>query len=255
MNGTDSTRRNLGKYKGPCLATNPIDRCWRCHNDWAKHRKRLADCALGFGRKTTGGKHGKIYVVRDSSDDHLVNPKEGTLRHAVIQPEPLWIIFAHDMRIRLSEELIMTSNKTIDGRGANVHICDGAQITVQYVDNVIIHNLHIHDIKSGNGGLIRDSVNHYGQRSRSDGDGISIFGATNLWIDHISMSNCDDGIIDAIQGSTAITISNCHFTRHNEVPSTIIIQTYKTKYSLFSLGFINGNEFVFMRAGDAFWCK
>ncbi|KAK7836983.1 pectate lyase [Quercus suber] len=26
------------------------------------------------------------------------------------------------------------------------------------------------------------------------------------------MSNCDDGLIDAIQGSTAITISNCHFS-------------------------------------------
>ena len=97
-------------------------------------------------------------------------------------------------------------------------------------------------------------MNHYGERSRSDGDGISIFGATNIWIDHIFMSNCDDGIIDAIQGSTAITVSNCHFTRHNEVTSTIIIQTYK-KNTLFSLGFINGNEFVFMHAGDAFWCK
>merc|ERR1712183_670370 len=28
--GNNSTRRQLRKYKGPCLATNPIDRCWRC---------------------------------------------------------------------------------------------------------------------------------------------------------------------------------------------------------------------------------
>jgi pectate lyase len=34
------------------------------------------------------------------------------------------------MRIRLNQELIMTSNKTIDGRGAKVHIFDGAQITL-----------------------------------------------------------------------------------------------------------------------------
>lgn len=216
---SNSTRRTLRhkKHNGACLATNPIDRCWRCRNNWATHRKRLASCALGFGRRTTGGKNGKLYTVTDPSDNDLVNPRPGTLRYAVIQTYPLWIIFAHDMVIRLSEELIMTDNKTIDGRGANVHISNGAQITIQFVKNVIIHGLHIHDINPGNGGLIRDSVGHFGYRTRSDGDGISIYGSTNVWIDHVSMSHCYDGLIDAIEASTAITISNCHFTNHNEV--------------------------------------
>jgi pectate lyase len=147
----------------------------------------------------------------------MVNPKAGTLRYGVIQDKPLWIIFAHDMVIRLSEELMVASNKTIDGRGVNVHIYNGAQITLQFVKNVIIHGIHIHDAKAGNGGMIRDSVDHYGFRSRSDGDGISIFGSTDIWIDHISLSNCEDGLIDAIMGSNAITISNCHFTKHNDV--------------------------------------
>ncbi|KAG6686789.1 hypothetical protein I3842_11G038900 [Carya illinoinensis] len=218
LNDADGTRRKLGgKNRGPCKATNPIDRCWRCHKNWAKRRKKLTKCVLGFGRGTTGGKNGNIYVVTDPSDGDLVNPKPGTLRHAVIQPKPLWIIFAHDMVIRLSEELIMTSDKTLDGRGAKVHIAFGAQITIQFVRNVIIHGLHIHDIKVGSGGMVRDSVDHYGYRISSDGDGISIFGSSNIWIDHVSMSNCDDGLIDAISGSTAITISNCHFTHHNEV--------------------------------------
>ncbi|KGN64253.1 pectate lyase isoform X1 [Cucumis sativus] len=217
LDGGNNTRRHLRKYTGPCLATNPIDRCWRCDRNWARNRKKLADCALGFGRRTTGGKDGKIYVVRDSSDNDLVNPKPGTLRHAVIQERPLWIIFAHDMVIRLSEELIVTDDKTLDGRGANVHIANGGQITLQFVKNIIIHNLHIHDIKAGNGGMIRDSVSHYGFRTRSDGDGISMFGASRVWIDHVSMSNCQDGLIDAVMASTAITISNCHFTHHNDV--------------------------------------
>ncbi|CAB4311341.1 unnamed protein product [Prunus armeniaca] len=214
----NNTRRNLNqKYKGPCMATNPIDRCWRCDPNWEKNRKRLADCALGFGRKATGGKLGPIYVVTDNTDADLVNPKPGTLRHAVIQNGPLWIIFARDMRIKLTEELLVASDKTIDARGANVHILDGAQISLQFVKNVIITNLHIHNNKPGNGGLIRDSINHFGQRTRSDGDGISMYGATNVWIDHVSLSNCADGLIDAIQGSTAITISNCHLTNHNDV--------------------------------------
>ncbi|KAB8101181.1 hypothetical protein EE612_031889, partial [Oryza sativa] len=50
-----------------------------------------------------------------------------------------------------------------------------------------------------------------------DGDGISIMSSSNIWIDHVSMSNCSDGLIDAVSGSTAITISNGHFTKHDHV--------------------------------------
>ncbi|PIN16336.1 Pectate lyase [Handroanthus impetiginosus] len=215
--GSNSTRRQLGHgYNGACMATNPIDRCWRCQPNWAENRFRLADCVLGFGYKAKGGKNGRIYVVNDSSDSDLLNPKPGTLRHAVIQKEPLWIIFERNMLIRLTQELIMASDKTIDARGATVHIAYGAGITIQFVKNVIIHGLRIHDIVPGSGGLIRDSVDHYGLRTRSDGDGISIFGSQDIWIDHVSMTQCGDGLIDAIMGSTGITISNGHFTDHNE---------------------------------------
>lgn len=219
LDGNNSTRRQLHmhKYSGPCLATNPIDRCWRCRKNWAKDRKRLAKCVLGFGRKTNGGLKGKYYVVYDCSDNDVVNPKPGTLRHAVIQKRPLWIIFARSMVIRLNQELMVASHKTIDGRGANVHIAFGAGITIQFVRNVIIHNIRIHDIVTRPGGIIRDAVDHVGIRTMSDGDGISIFGSTNIWIDHVSMKRCQDGLIDAIEGSTAITISNGHYTHHNDV--------------------------------------
>jgi pectate lyase len=135
----------------------------------------------------------------------------------VIQKEPLWIIFSKNMNIRLSKELIMTSHKTIDGRGHHIHIAYGAGITIQFIQNVIIHGIRIHHIVATSGGNIRDSVEHYGIRTNSDGDGISIFGSSNIWIDHVSMSRCTDGLIDAIMGSTAITISNSHFTHHNDV--------------------------------------
>ncbi|MBA0820056.1 hypothetical protein Gohar_025559, partial [Gossypium harknessii] len=137
--------------------------CWRCRENWAENRKRLALCGLGFGRKATGGDEGDYYLVTDNSDDDVLKPKPGTLRHA----------------------------------------------------NVIIHNIHIHHIIESQGGLIRDSEDHYGYRTVGDGDGISIFGSSNIWLDHISMSECQDGLIDVIQGSTAITISNCHFTHHD----------------------------------------
>lgn len=199
------------------MATNPIDRCWRCDPNWANNRKKLADCVQGFGRNTIGGKNGPIYVVTDSSDNDMMNPIPGTLRYAVTRNGPLWIIFARSMTIRLNQELMISSDKTIDGRGADIVIANGAGLTIQYVKNVIVHGIKIFDSQVGNGGLIRDSEDHYGFRTQSDGDGISIFGSSNVWIDHVSMRNCRDGLIDAIMGSTAITISNGHFTDHNEV--------------------------------------
>lgn len=213
-----SARRSLrGNNNGTCMATNPIDRCWRCDPNWANNRQKLADCVQGFGRNTRGGKGGPFYVVTDPSDNELLDPKPGTLRHAVTRNGPLWITFARSMVITLQQELIMSSDKTIDGRGVEVYIANGAGITVQFVKNIIIHGIKIYNIKVKEGGMIRDSESHYGFRTKSDGDGISIFGASNVWIDHVSMRNCTDGLIDAIMGSTAITISNGHFTDHNEV--------------------------------------
>lgn len=164
-----------------------------------------------------GGKGGQIYVVSDSSDKDTVNPSPGTLRHAAVQEEPLWIVFAADMVIKLKHELIVNSYKTIDGRGANVHITGSGCITLQYVSNVIIHNVHIYNcVPSGNTN-IRSSPTHVGWRGKSDGDGISIFGSHNIWIDHCALSHCTDGLIDAIMGSTAITISNNYFSHHDDV--------------------------------------
>ena len=67
---TSTRSRSLAhKARGPCTATNPIDQCWRCRGDWARNRKRLARCAMGFGHRATGGLAGRIYVVTDPRDD------------------------------------------------------------------------------------------------------------------------------------------------------------------------------------------
>ncbi|XP_071697312.1 probable pectate lyase 8 isoform X2 [Rutidosis leptorrhynchoides] len=208
-------RRKLGYLS--CGTGNPIDDCWRCDPNWRRNRKRLADCGIGYGRNAIGGRDGRYYEVTDAGDDDPVNPRPGTLRHAVIQEEPLWIIFKRDMVIKLKQELIMNSFKTIDARGVNVHIANGACITIQYVTNVIIHGLHIHDCKPTGNALVRSSPSHYGWRTMADGDAISIFGSSHIWVDHNSLSNCADGLVDAVLGSTAITISNNYFTHHNEV--------------------------------------
>ncbi|GAB2289603.1 hypothetical protein Dimus_023912 [Dionaea muscipula] len=142
LEGSKTTRRNLGGNDGSCQATNPIDQCWRCKKDWSANQMRLADCVLGFGAKTTDVKNGRYYAVNDSS-----NP---------------------DM------ELMMTSDKTVIDQGVEVHIQGRVGFTLPFVKNIIIHGIHIHDIKPRNGGMIRDSVQHFGLRTQSDSDGISI---------------------------------------------------------------------------------
>ncbi|KAK9019086.1 hypothetical protein V6N11_034125 [Hibiscus sabdariffa] len=214
MNAT-MARRSLGFLS--CGTGNPIDDCWRCDPHWEKNRRRLADCAIGFGKHAVGGRDGKIYIVTDPSDRDPINPKPGTLRHAAIQIEPLWIVFAHDMVIKLKEELVMNSYKTIDGRGADVHIAGGPCITIQSVSNIIVHGINIHHCKRGGNAYVRDSPSHYGWRTKSDGDAVLIFGSSHIWVDHCSLSNCTDGLVDAVQGSTAITISNNYMTHHNKV--------------------------------------
>ncbi|KAM7509855.1 hypothetical protein LguiB_008730 [Lonicera macranthoides] len=211
----NASRRNLAYLS--CGTGNPIDDCWRCDPNWENNRQRLADCGIGFGKNAIGGRNGRIYVVTDSGDDDAVNPKPGTLRHAVIQDEPLWIIFKRDMVIQLKQELVMNSFKTIDGRGASVHIAGGPCITIHYATNIIIHGLHIHDCKQGGNGNIRNSPEHSGWWTLSDGDGVSIFAGRHIWVDHCSLSNCHDGLIDVIHGSTAVTISNNYMTHHDKV--------------------------------------
>ncbi|KAK4568847.1 hypothetical protein RGQ29_004319 [Quercus rubra] len=193
------TRRNL-KGDSSCSTGNPIDDCWKS----------------GFGKNAAGGKDGNIYVVTDSSDNDVVNPKNGTLRHAVIQDEPLWIIFEQEMVIKLKEEMIMNSYKTIDGRGANVHITGGGCITIQLITNIIIHGINIHECKPAGNTNVRSSPSHFGHRGISDGDAMSIFGSKHVWVDHVTLSNCADGLVDVVEGSSLVTISNSLFTQHDK---------------------------------------
>ncbi|KAK1416608.1 hypothetical protein QVD17_32399 [Tagetes erecta] len=219
----NASRRRIIESKDqtttPCQTGNPVDDCWRCDPNWANDRQRLADCGIGFGEAAMGGKGGQIYVVTNPSDGgDPLNPPPGTLRHAVIQSEPLWIIFANDMHINLQNELIVSSSKTIDGRGAVVHVTGKGCIVIENVGNIIIHGLYIHDCKpSGKQAKIRVSPTEVVERGKSDGDGLTVKGVRNLWIDHCSFARCTDGLVDITHGSTAVTVTNSYFTDHDKV--------------------------------------
>ena len=209
----NESRRNLGYLS--CGTGNPIDDCWRCDADWATNRQRLADCAIGFGKDAMGGRGGRIYIVTDASDDNPADPKPGTLRHAVIQEEPLWIIFQHDMVITLKDQLVMNSHKTIDGRGTSVHVTGSGCIIIHQQSNIIIHGIHIHDCKPSGSGMVKVSPSHAVFMTQSDGDGITVRGSKHIWVDHCSLANCYDGLIDVTHASTSVTLSNNYMTHHN----------------------------------------
>ncbi|XP_057822962.1 pectate lyase 1 [Cryptomeria japonica] len=198
------------------LHYNAIDKCWRKNPNWAQDRKKLATCAKGFGARAKGGKLGDIYTVtRD--DDNPVNPAPGSLRYAVSRHRPLWITFARDMYITLHMPLFLTSHKTLDGRGANVHIAGMSCLRVWNVTHVIIHGLIIHDCKESTPGNVLISTTKGVEKIYpQDGDAISIQSAKQVWIDHNTLSHCDDGLIDVTLGSNKITISNNWFFNHNE---------------------------------------
>ncbi|KAM0058806.1 putative pectate lyase [Helianthus debilis subsp. tardiflorus] len=191
-----------------CGESNPIDMCWRGKADWADNRQALAQCVIGFAKGTTGGAAGEIYTVTDPSDVDGANPKEGTLRWAAAQKKPLWIIFEKDMVIVLRHTLVVTSDKTIDGRGARVEIAYGGGITIQEANNVIIHGISVHDVRVMDG---------FAGRSACDGDALTIKTASKIWIDHCDFSKGPDGLLDVTVGSTAVTISNNRFHDHDKV--------------------------------------
>nr|TKW19616.1 hypothetical protein SEVIR_4G031900v2 [Setaria viridis] len=117
----------MDRFEDGGVRTDEAATCWRwCRGDWARDdRKRLARCAIGFGgHKANGGLAGEFYVVTDPTDD----------------PASL-----------LSNELIVTSDKTLDGRAA--------QITLQHVSNVILHNPpHPRREAAPGGAVIRDGA-------------------------------------------------------------------------------------------------
>ncbi|KAL4179121.1 hypothetical protein AMTRI_Chr13g85730 [Amborella trichopoda] len=99
------------------------------------------------------------------------------------------------MEIALTQNLFMVSNTTIDGRDAYVTIT-GWTLVVEGVKNVILHNFAVANVPES------DTVH-------------ILSGSSLIWVDHISSWNSELGLVSVVQGSTDVTISNCHLSNHN----------------------------------------
>ncbi|KAK7380826.1 hypothetical protein VNO78_33345 [Psophocarpus tetragonolobus] len=201
------------------LKMNVIDRCWRPNPGWRTYRSQLATCSVGYAGKMANniGKDLIHYTVTDPSDDP-VNPKIGTLRYgaSMIQGK-VWITFQKDMSIKLEKSLLISSFTTIDGRGVNVNIANNACLMIFKATNIIIHSIRVHHCKSQSPGVVmgpEGKVIHLGQ---VDGDAIRLVTASKIWIDHNTLYDCQDGLLDVTRGSTNVTISNNWFRNQDKV--------------------------------------
>lgn len=201
------------------LKLNVIDQCWRWNPNWQTTRHQLATCSVGFAGKMTNnvGKDIIFYKVTDPSDDP-VKPKPGTLRYGATRiTGKVWITFERDMRIKLMQPLLVSSFTTIDGRGASVHIAGGSCLLLYKVTNVIIHGIRIHHCRPHPAGPVLGPDSKIMQMSPTDGDAIRLVGSSKVWIDHNTLYECRDGLLDVTRGSTDVTVSNNWFRNHDKV--------------------------------------
>lgn len=161
----------------------------------AAAREFLAQ-AVGFGRLASGGSNGCVYHVTT-----LAEAGSGSLREGAERAEPLWIVFDVSGDIELTSAIVMGSNKTVDGRGAAITVRNFGFILGAPTSNVVIEN-----------------VTFVGNMQGSNNDAIQIAdGAHTIWIDHCSLSNYGDGLIDITHGATDVTVSWSVFSMHDAV--------------------------------------
>jgi pectate lyase len=152
--------------------------------------------AIGFGRLASGGSDGCVYHVTT-----LAEAGSGSLREGAERAEPLWIVFDVSGDIALTSPIVMGSNKTVDGRGAAITVRNFGFILGAPTSNVVIEHLTF-----------------VGNMQGSNNDAIQIAdGAHTVWIDHCSLSNYGDGLVDITHAATDITVSWSVFSMHDAV--------------------------------------
>ncbi|KAM0718060.1 hypothetical protein Q7P37_006392 [Cladosporium fusiforme] len=141
---------------------------------------------------TTGGAGGKTVTVSTYAD--LV---------AAVKDDSPAIVYVKG-KLTGSDKIRVGSNKSILGIDSSSGLT-GVGLFVRNAKNVIIRNLAISKVRTGNPG----------------GDAIGVQESTNIWIDHCDLSSdltsgkdYYDGLADFSHGADYITVSNTYFHDH-----------------------------------------
>jgi len=172
--------------------------------DRFSHDSLLTERA-GFGAGVTGGQGGQLLTVTSLHDNK--DPIEpGTLRWALQQQGPAIVRFAVNGTIQLKDDIDVTSNKTLDGRGADIVITRSG-LNIEDVENVIITNV---TLTQGN------QTGHSECNTVGNGDAIQIRNSKRVWAHHVTLSAYCDGLLDIVSGSQEITLSWSKLEHHSK---------------------------------------
>jgi len=190
------------------FATLPANELWR---------EALVNDVVGFGKNTTGGKGGNLCQVTNLNDSGA-----GSLRSCAESTNTYWIVFNVSGTITLQSTIVVRSNKTIDGRGANITLTT----PTDFVNGD--HGYGMFEIGSWNfiPGPISNVIIENLKFQDNYGNGMIVIGenASDIWIDHNTFQNSVDEEIGISSGgkqlgsSNNITISWNYFPASNPKP-------------------------------------
>ncbi|GIF00571.1 RICIN domain-containing protein [Paractinoplanes rishiriensis] len=157
-----------------------------------------SNTADGFAQGTTGGAGGTTVTVSNYAD---------LLKYATASAAYVIRVSGTITYPTYGDEMRVTSNKTIVGVGTTGRIRNGGFFLNTGVRNVIIRNLTI-----GDTAMASDDPDD----KDFDYDGIQMDTVSNVWIDHNTFTNINDGYIDSRKDSTNITVSWNKMGDHNK---------------------------------------
>ena len=130
---------------------------------------------------TTGGAGGPTVIVdtRDALESQIGSDSPG-----VVLVQGIINLGSSNVRVR--------DNKTLIGLGA---------------DATLLGNLKVY----GNNNVIIRNLTFTNPTGVGDGDGLTLHDCRNVWVDHCTFVDCDDGTADIGHGADWITVSWCRF--------------------------------------------
>jgi pectate lyase len=135
----------------------------------------------GYGRNTTGGAGGTSVTVTNAAQ--LKTYAESTTTYVITVSGTINLAGVN---------ISVKSNKTIQGANSSATIKNGTlDLGSGGVNNVVIRNLNI---------------------TNPNGDGVTCWGATNVFCTKVNFYDCGDGSFDITQGASKVTVSWCKFS-------------------------------------------